>query len=640
MLARRTRLSISLLSVLAVIVASLGVLVGPVSGPATAADPEETDEIGETVTWGTSQQVVSEAPFSARARVTGVSCPSVGFCASVSQYGVVRTAPGTAGPWTERFTDHALRFTDISCATASFCLAVSESGLMYGSDEPATESSWRVVLEQDHALTAVSCATPTLCAAAGRGPSGGGLWYSTDPLQTWDVQNYVDNPPFADVSCAASPGTLCKGVDGQGEEMESISSPGSPFASWSIANVVDHHVTVSCATPTSCRGRAADSTTDLDCPTTSLCVEIDAAGTTARRSVGGGSFTSTTTHAEGMSAVGCVRGGTACVIGTTDGRMISTDDAAAPTATWTTSGVREELNSLTDVDCLSATACVAVDGTGHLLSSSSPTEGASAWTTTQVNPSGRAAQKVDCPTVSLCVVGYTDGEIVTVEDPFGARTATVRNVAGTATIRAVSCPSADLCVLGTQDDDLITSTAPTTAAWVVDPIVTDDWVSVVTCRTTTECYAVTNGGHILSSTDPATDDWFYEGDQPSTVEWAPRAMTCSSATRCLVGDGGGHVWRLNPAEDLLDWYEVPIADLPQDTPRSRIFDIDCSADDVCVAASAGYLIAQAPGLDGDWGNGAVAQASSRRPTAFQGVACAGRRSASPPTSPASWSPGR
>nr|WP_227466902.1 hypothetical protein [Nocardioides lijunqiniae] len=100
-------------------------------------------------------------------------------------------------------------------------------------------------------------------------------------------------------------------------------------------------------------------------------------------------------------------------------------------------------------------------------------------------------------------------------------------------------------------------------------------------------------------------------------------MTCPSATRCLVGDAGGHLWRLNPSEDLNDWYEVPVAGFPQDTARSRIFDIDCSADDVCVAVSSGYLIAQAPGLDEEWWNGAVAQASGRRPTTYQGVACAG-----------------
>lgn len=632
---------ISILAVLVLVATAFSIVTPPTSTAATSTAATSTtatssasadDPVaGETVTWGESKQVVNQAPFSTRTKVTGISCPTAGFCAAVNDHGAVRTAAGPGGPWTLRFADRSMRFTDVSCATASFCVAVSSTGVAYGSDDPTTAASWKIVLAQTYALNAVSCPATNLCLAAGRGQLGGGVFYSDDPLGgSWQprITNETgEKRPVLDVGCAVAATVRCATVNVGGEQIGlTATDPSSPFgegSQWSGSCCAGN--TVACPSPAKCFTRYADSASELDCPSTSLCIEIDA--DVARRTTDPGNvmpvYTQTTTYAGEMTAVGCVRGGTACAIGTADGRIISTDDATAASATWVTSGVLEQLNSLTDVNCVSATACVAVDGTGHLLSSTTPTEGIASWTTTQVNPSGQAAQEVDCPTVDLCVAGYTNGEVVTTQDPFGTRTATVRNLAGAETVAAVSCPSSDLCVLATSAGEIITSTAPTTAAWTTTPV-SASGIRALTCPTSTQCYAVTLDGAVYTSSNPTggASAWKYRGAAQG-VEWAPYAISCSSSgRRCVVGDSGGHLWRFDPSE-VTAWYEVPVAGTRQDTVVSQIIDADCSADGVCVAVSAtGYRITLAPDPDENWAYG-TAQVSAAGLATYQGVACAG-----------------
>lgn len=342
------------------LVATSTALLTATAAPASAAD---------TIAWGAgSQQAMNQAPFSARSQVNGIACPTAGLCVAVTEFGGIFTSPGTAGPWTARLTLRQERFQDVSCATTTMCIAVTTSGAVYGTTTPT--GTWQAIATAANELRAVSCPTTTLCVAAGRHPIGGGVAVSTDPLNSsaWQGGSWAFAlGTFVEVECVVeAPRTLCMAFDGSGHHKVTQVAAPTATGDWQNSGGSSNPVTLSCVSITDCialdrdgdmavmtnpgvfgpldRPQPADPAPKVDCPTVDLCLEVTSVGI-ARRHLEPSryvDYSETTTHAAGMSAVECVKGTTNCAIGTRDGRIISSPDAAkAPAATWTTGTAME-----------------------------------------------------------------------------------------------------------------------------------------------------------------------------------------------------------------------------------------------------------------------------------------------------------
>ena len=222
------------------------------------------------------------------------------------------------------------------------------------------------------------------------------------------------------------------------------------------------------------------------CPSSSLCVAVDAAGNV---------FT-------------------------------STDPGAGASASW----AREQVASLNEgpdqsgaaISCPSISLCVAVDPSG-IATTTNPGDGASAtWTPANATYTGSpvGGDDVSCPSISLCVIaGYSDPnvgdyDVVTSTDPGDGASATwtVKRSVEVTSIPGeggplLSCPSVSLCVAianAEEKQGVYTSTDPgagALATWTLDRAV---FGNAVSCPTATLCVLVgpgpTVGGSVAFGT--------------------------------------------------------------------------------------------------------------------------------------------
>jgi hypothetical protein len=164
------------------------------------------------------------------------------------------------------------------------------------------------------------------------------------------------------------------------------------------------------------------------------------------------------------------------------GDVVTSTNPTGGASAWTATNIDSRNgnpgSALNGVSCPSSSLCVAVDGSGKVLTTSNPTGGASAWTTTHVDPESSGFSAVSCPTTSLCVAVDSSGNVVTSSDPTGGAAAwtaaaidtTFIPETGTTTtepLTGVSCPSAELCVAIDAKGQVLTSTNPTggASAW-------------------------------------------------------------------------------------------------------------------------------------------------------------------------------
>jgi hypothetical protein len=114
--------------------------------------------------------------------------------------------------------------------------------------------------------------------------------------------------------------------------------------------------------------------TGVACPTTTLCVAVDAAG-----------------------------------------NAVTSTNPGAGASAWSVSRI-DSAHALTGVSCAAAGLCVAVNAAGGVLTSSNPTADAGAWTMNRVDGSNILAG-VACPSAGLCVVVDQFGNVITGATP-------------------------------------------------------------------------------------------------------------------------------------------------------------------------------------------------------------------------------
>ena len=116
----------------------------------------------------------------------------------------------------------------------------------------------------------------------------------------------------------------------------------------------------------------------VSCPSTGLCVAVDAVGNAVISTApfSGGTWTVTPIDAgHDLDGVSCAPGSATCVAVDFGGRFISATNPSGGTGAWTPAAA-DGGHIVSGISCASATLCVAVDDVGDIVTSTSPASGA------------------------------------------------------------------------------------------------------------------------------------------------------------------------------------------------------------------------------------------------------------------------
>ncbi len=272
------------------------------------------------------------------------------------------------------------RLKAVSCASRSFCVAASYEGFVYVATEPTGGAdAWMPTVINEGGghgathLNAVSCPTPSFCAAVsgGYGASGKVLTSTNPTAGQWEATQLGDPLDLRGVSCGTP--SLCVAVARGGQLFVSTNPTGGASA-WKEAG-----------TP----GGPGD--------------------------------------LEGVACVSTLL----CAAGNLTGNILTSTAPASGGASWSEANAGGSVQ-ITGVSCPNASRCVAVDNNGDILASTDPTGGAGSWhfenlvpfrpteNEEEMQPPRNALFAASCASTSLCALVGIDGRIFTATDPFSA----------------------------------------------------------------------------------------------------------------------------------------------------------------------------------------------------------------------------
>jgi hypothetical protein len=298
--------------------------------------------------------------------LTAVSCPDATECVAVDNSGDVVTSTSPGAEWTVASVDPGTELTGVSCADPSLCVAVDQYGDVVTSTNPTGGAGTWIVSGVDGAasLTGISCPDAHLCVAVGgvvptADPTSGiygVVLTSTDPADgpgTWKVTG-VDAYSLTAVSCAST--SLCVALDANGSVVTSTDPIGGPRAWQGIG--VD-------------QGSADFSA--ISCPSAFLCAAVDDLGNVATSTdpAGTSAWTLTNLSADitGMprfDSVACPSN-SFCVIGAFSNSALVSTDPTGGSGSWTPVRVTSQSQvAMFGLSCPSTEFCVGVDGSDNI----------------------------------------------------------------------------------------------------------------------------------------------------------------------------------------------------------------------------------------------------------------------------------
>jgi WD40-like Beta Propeller Repeat len=244
---------------------------------------------------------------------------------------------------------------------------------------------------------------------------------------------------------------------------------------------------------------------------------------------------------------------------------------------------------LVDQACGGATSS-AIDS--FVLSSS----GFAAWRSSQSVPLYEPLAAVSCASVSLCVAGDQTGDVLTATNPGGGRSAwSLAAVAPEASLGSVSCPTDDFCAAA-AGGKVFASTNPTAGAtaWTAStpdpqavPIFQGEAIS---CPSASLCVVADGSGNISTSTDPTDSAPTWDtahvgaGSPPSLG-----TISCPSTSLCVaLDDHGDVVSSTDPTGGASAWTTTPISSWL--TTFSSPADVSCASTPLCVAVAGNRIL--------------------------------------------------
>jgi hypothetical protein len=360
-----------------------------------------TDPTSSTPSWNIKSAVVNEA--------SAIDCPPAAtFCVLIGGRSLVLTssnpAMGSTATWTTTGYTAYSELTGVSCPSVSFCAAADGAGNVSTSHDPGSSAPvWTTTNVNSgiainpggsYLLEGISCPSSTLCVAV---DNVGNVLTSTDPggkTPTWTAADVDHDGGFTAITCRST--ALCVGVDFDGDAVVSTDPTGGASA-WSVKNVY---------------GGLLVHFASVSCPSAARCFAGSEGGgvTVVNLTPGGSISTSRTTEVgSGISTINGLSCPTValCLAADSQGNIEEATKPTGPASGWKkvkidVAGMSKPMNDITAVSCSSTKHCVAVDAEGNALSTSAPTGLASGWKPRHIDLfSGLNA--VACPTASLCV---------------------------------------------------------------------------------------------------------------------------------------------------------------------------------------------------------------------------------------------
>jgi hypothetical protein len=347
----------------------------------------------------------------------------------------------------------------VGVLAAALVLAVVAAGATRGAARASSSLVWSAPVLVGRGIPAVSsggivslaCPSVSLCVGF---DDLGNLVMSTRPaaVRSWRETPLAGLARLAPAGLACPSVLLCVGLAstdrGAGRLIVST-TPGAGARAWRIERL-----------------RAVHNPYAISCPSSTLCVGVEASGNVV-------TSTDPTGGAEAWHAAHI--------------------DSAH------TLGLKADVES---VSCPTVALCVADDDAGNVFSSGDPTGGASAWTRFHVKTEGPGDSAVSCPSISLCVADV-EGTLLTSTNPLGGALAWTRaHVEASSVEPALACASNSFCVAGELDGRVTSSTSPTRGrkSWRLELIDGVNPLTSVACPTTTFCVAVDSDGNVLLGT--------------------------------------------------------------------------------------------------------------------------------------------
>lgn len=626
--ARRTRVWLAALLILAAGSVTLALTAGSPAAPARAATTSSASSPPPPLTWSGPVQL-AKAPYQDANPLGSISCPSARFCiaeaAVVGGEGVLTSTDPAGGPsaWSAprlALPDSNPETADLSCPTSTFCAQLAGSWV-YTSTAPGSGKHWtRTSLNSpDGSYYGLSCPSAKLCVATG---AAGQILTSTDPGARHPSWHLIIKRGFGRIDAVSCPAvSFCAAVTLDGDVLTS-SHPAGKLSAWKVTDADGSVPLTSLSCPSARFCIAADSAsrfvysadpaggasrwhaetepfggslTALTCTSAAFCLSLFGAGSNGGEAdlawstnpAGGPSqWSMTSLRQYSPAAISCASS-SFCAISGTAGYVLTSSDPASSTPTWTPADI-DGYTELEDIDCRTTSLCVAADTDGHLFTSTDPTGGPGRW-----HSSGITASSITCPTTTFCAALGSAGLEVS-DNPAGGASAW-QQVSAPSGLNLLSCPSASLCVASGSDssgDTLVyTSTDPAGGAssWQEANLGSNSGgeATSLTCPTVNLCVGAV-GNSVLTSKDPAGGSaaWHFTSLSPLNLAGVG-GFTCPSASLCMgFGDSGDPdyftfvVSSTDPAGGIGAWH-VNRDDL------SNPFLIDCPATTECYQVTDG-----------------------------------------------------
>jgi hypothetical protein len=356
------------------------------------------------------------ARFARRLRVTAVVLAFGLVAVPAAHAGLPASSPGPL-LWTAPGGVDTQPIDSMACPSTVLCVAVDHAGQVLWSTDPAAGPRAWAVADVDGAteLTSISCPSTTLCVAVdGAGnvitstdPTGGAAAWTVARFDPSTTQNNTDNAGGVLVRGVSCPSTgLCVAVDAAGNALVS-SDPTGGAAAWSIVHI-------DTATSYGCTGAGLacqPPLTAIACPSIALCAAVDFSGNllTTTTPTAPAPWTSTPTDAGGLSSlfgISCPSLDFCAAVDGDAGRAITLNPLAP-----TQQVARSLPDSLYGIWCESGSLCLASVETGGgisgLLGSFDPAAPQSTWSLSSLG----GVNAVACPAVSECIAADDEGNI-------------------------------------------------------------------------------------------------------------------------------------------------------------------------------------------------------------------------------------
>jgi hypothetical protein len=436
----------------------------------------------------------------------------------------------------------AADLTGVSCVDANFCAVTDTGGAVYTAVNPAG-GSFSQVVSLASGLGPLDCPLAGVCLAVD-GADAVAASPAVSDATTWPTVAVDAWTPLAALSCPSA--ALCVAFQQDGRA-DTTTRPLNATVGWTVASADPGQTPVG-----------------LDCPATSACFGIDAAG----------GLLSSGAPAQGIW------------------HRLRLDSKGAPVA----------------ISCPSRSFCAMVDTAGYVYSSADPGGGASAWTARRLEVPRRLRGQpvtltdVTCASVRFCLVTDGDGRVFSTTHPGGAARNWTRHqiwfprLLGDYSLAAAACPTAIDCTLMATDtgwltpakadpDALgsyaLTSSDPSGDAdhWKIRQIDggyltasgrDDGGVATgLSCPTPRLCAMVDDLGTAVTNTGAASGRWLSAAiDAPAAPGYADGAVgltgiSCFSGGHCVAVDGFGNRFVFGSgAGPVMPMYELRFDEAP------------------------------------------------------------------------------